>query len=132
MDKIKKERNKKMRKWRRETHNISTFKYEKTINGFLMRLYRNMQSRVTGIQKLKQHLYKNLELLDRQEFYKWAKASKEFKKLYDNWVENNYDRKLTPSVDRVDSSIGYRLSNMKWVTHSENSRRGAVSRNRTR
>ena len=35
------------------------------------------------------------------------------------------------SVDRVDSSKGYELSNMEWVTHSENSRRGAVNRHAT-
>ncbi len=93
-----------------------------------MRMYRNMQSRVTGVQKLKKHLYKGKALLDRQVFYSWAKSSTEFWKLYSEWIRKNYDRKLTPTVDRTNSSIGYKLSNMEWVTHSENSRRGAKSK----
>jgi len=102
-------------------------KYEKTITGFLMRLYRNMQSRVTGVQKLKFHLYAGKTLLPRQEFYDWANKSEEFHILYDIWKQGGYDRKLTPSVDRIDSDRGYELDNMRWITHSENSRLGAIS-----
>lgn len=109
---------------RKLTGNVVTKRYEKTVNGFLMRLYRNMTSRVTGIQKVKHHLYKDVELLPRDDFYRWANRSRKFKTLYKNWVENNYDRKLTPSVDRVNPKIGYIPTNMEWVTHSENSRRG--------
>lgn len=91
-----------------------------------------MLSRVTGVQKVKHHLYKNKELLSKTEFYKWAKTNRIFLSLYHNWVENNYDRKLTPSVDRVDPEKGYELSNMEWVTHSENSRRGGKHRHRVK
>lgn len=115
---------------RKKTNNLCTKKYEKTINGFLVRLYRNMKSRITGIQKLKYHLYKNKELIDKQTFYQWSKSSKTFHKLYKKWVESNYDRKLTPSVDRINPNKGYILSNMEWVTHSENSRRGSLSKNK--
>lgn len=102
--------------------------YEKTINGFLMRKYRNMKSRISGIQKSKFHLYKGKDLLDKQEFYKWSLNNKQFLKLYNNWVKNNYNRKLCPSVDRIDSKQGYHLSNMEWITHSENSSRGSLNR----
>ena len=90
-----------------------------------MRMYRNMQSRVTGVQSKKAHLYKGKYLLPRQEFYDWAEPNREFHKLFKEWVKYNYDRKLTPTVDRVDSSNGYTLPNMEWVTHSENSRRSS-------
>lgn len=113
------------REYRKRNANAVTKRYEKTPNGFLMRLYRNMQSRVMGVQKLKSHLYQDKELLTRESFYKWAKSSNTFKSLYTEWVKSNYSRKLTPTVDRVDSSKGYELVNMEWVTHSENSRRGA-------
>lgn len=95
-----------------------------------MREYRNMQSRVTGVQKKKAHLYLGKELLPRDEFYNWAIFHIDFVLLYVKWVDSGYDRKLTPTVDRIDSDKGYCLSNMEWVTHSENSRRGAVSRNK--
>lgn len=115
---------------RKENGNINTRKYEKTVSGFLMRLYRNMQSRVTGVQKAKYHLYKDKVLLPREDFYEWANNSEQFHILFDTWKENNYDRKLTPSVDRIDSEKGYELDNMRWITHSENSRLGAISTRR--
>jgi hypothetical protein len=125
-------RNKEQRERRARNGNLSTHKYEKTINGFLMRKYRNMESRIKGIQKLKYHLYQGKDLLDRKTFYQWAKESETFIKLYNTWKENNYQRKLTPSVDRIDPSKGYQLSNMEWVTHSENSRRGSLAQARRR
>ena len=118
----------KQRIYRKRTNNEITHRYEKTINGFLVRKYRNMKSRVMGIQKLKSHLYKGLFILPKKDFYEWSLNNKSFKKLFNIWVKSNYDRKLCPTVDRIDSLIGYELSNMEWITHSENSRRGAISR----
>ncbi len=103
--------------------------YERTIDGLLMRTYRNMQSRVEGIQVLKSHLYLGLELLDRQDFYDWARSDKDFLEIYNAWVESGYERRLAPSINRIDPSMGYVLSNMRWLTHSENSRLGALSKN---
>jgi len=121
------EKNKRQREYRQRNGNAGTKKYEKTESGFLMRLYRNMESRISGIQTAKYHLYKGLDILDKESFYKWAKSI-EFRSLFKLWEESQYDRKLTPSVDRIDSSKGYSIDNMEWVTHSENSRRGAISR----
>ncbi len=104
-------------------------KYEKTENGFLMRLYRNMKSRITGVQKEKFHLYEGKPLLSKEAFYAWAKNDMRFRNLFEFYTQSGYDRKLAPSVDRVDSSKGYVLENMEWVTHSENSRRGSISKN---
>ncbi|MNU96646.1 hypothetical protein D3C71_866910 [compost metagenome] len=93
-----------------------------------MRLYRNMQSRVDGVQKAKHHLYQGKSILDREVFYDWALGSSEFYKLFGDYRESGFERKLSPSVDRIDSSLGYEISNMEWVTMSENSRRGCISR----
>jgi len=120
------------REQRRLSGNSHTKKYEKTVNGFLMRLYRNMQSRVTGVQKAKFHLYEGKRLLNREDFYNWAKSSTKFHILFNEWEKSGYERKLSPSVDRIDSSRGYEMDNMEWVTHSENSRRGAISKARQR
>ena len=106
-------------------------KYEKTRKGFLMRLYRNMQSRVEGVQRLKHHLYKGKYLLPREEFYAWALENDTFHKLFTDYEQSGHKRKLAPSVDRVNSSRGYSLDNMEFVTMSENSRRGAVNRYKT-
>jgi len=125
----KEDKNKKLREYRILTNNASTKKYEKTEKGFLMRCYRNMQSRITGVQKSKFHLYKGKKLLDRNLFYEWSLNNDTFHYLFNEWTNNDYNRKMTPSVDRIDSSKGYFLENMEWVTHSENSRRGVLSKN---
>ncbi len=113
--------NARQRAHRRDTNNIDTRRYEKTKRGFLMRAYRNMKSRVTGIQYLKAHLYLGKELLPKEDFYTWALHSETFHRLFKVWEESGYCRKLTPSVDRKDSSVGYDVENMQWLTHSENS-----------
>lgn len=95
-----------------------------------MRLYRNMESRVSGIQKLKYHLYAGKSLLSREDFYKWAIADESFNSLFKRYEESGYVRKIAPSVDRIDSSKGYELSNMEFITHSENSRRGSLSQHK--
>jgi ribosomal protein L35 len=118
------------RLYRQKTNNASTKRYERTKSGKLMRIYRNMQSRVNGVQKGKHHLYAGKDLLGKEDFYKWAEDSPEFHDLYDKWVESDFDRKLAPTVDRIDPSRGYSLDNMQWLTHSENSRRGGMWRPR--
>lgn len=119
--------NEKQQKYRKRVGNAPTKRYEKTKKGFLVRAYRNMKSRVSGIQG-KQHLYEGKALLDKADFYEWALSSKDFHALFSNWEQSNYERKLSPSVDRKDSRKGYTKENMEWVTHSENSRRGGVRR----
>lgn len=106
--------------------NGSYHKYEKTHKGFLMRLFRNMQSRIYGIQAAKFHLYKGKTIgFTRHEFYDWALSNDDFYRLFDEYKKSGYDRKLAPSIDRIDSSRGYHFNNIEWVTHSENSRRGS-------
>jgi hypothetical protein len=120
------------RKQRKESLNHYTKKYEKTKNGFLMRLYHNMKSRIGGIQWKKRHLYAGKELLAKELFYEWSKNSGKFHELFEQYKESGFKRTLAPSVDRIDSTKGYELSNMEWVTMLENSIRGNVSRNKQR
>lgn len=123
------EENAKQRASRAKNGNAATKKYEKTKKGFLMRLYRNIQSRVTGVQRAKYHLYSHItDVIGREDFYAWAMSSPEFHSLFASWEKDGYGRRLTPSVDRVDSKGGYAISNMEWVTHSENSRRSSRTR----
>lgn len=116
------------RQYRKANGNAVTKRYERTKKGKLMRMYRNMQSRVSGIQWRKYHLYEGRSILPRDEFYEWAISCPEFHRLYQEWVDSGYDQKLAPSVDRIDAQKGYEIGNMEWVTHSENSRRGSISR----
>ena len=124
----KEEKNRKQREYRERTKNSCTLKYERTPNGYLMRKYRNMKSRITGVQKAKQHLYAGKDLLSKDDFYNWANGSNDFIELFNSYVDSGYDMKLAPTVDRIDSSLGYTIDNMRWLTHSENSRNGTNSR----
>lgn len=93
-----------------------------------MRTYRNMLSRVKGILKHKAHLYEGLEILEREDFYNWAKDNKEFKLLFNTWVASEYTYRYAPSVDRIDSAKGYTLDNMRWLPHWKNSQLGNLSK----
>lgn len=110
-------------KLRKKNKNEYTKKYEKTKRGFLMRSYRNIKSRITGVQKKKYHLYEGKEFnIDKKDFYEWSLNNHTFNSLFKEWENKNYDRRLTPSVDRIRSDLGYTFENIRWVTHSENSR----------
>ena len=119
------DRNARQRMRRAASGDAVTKRYERTPNGKLMRTYCNMQSRVLGILKHKRHLYEGKDILSREEFYEWALATPEFHRLFDGWVASGYKCGASPSVDRIDPTKGYVLSNMEWVTHSENSRRSS-------
>lgn len=122
-------KNIKQQNYRDRNNNIFTYRYEKSPKGYLMRTYRNMQSRVEGVSKNKAHLYRGLELLNREEFYEWSLSNKVFETLLKRYESSGYDMKLAPSIDRIDTSKGYTLDNIRWITHSENSRLGSMRTN---
>jgi len=93
-----------------------------------MRTYRNMTSRVKGILKKKAHLYEGLEILDKEPFYEWAKSNTEYQRLHEEWTASGYEYRLAPSIDRIDSSLGYTLDNIRWLPHWLNSKLGSDSR----
>lgn len=119
--------NAKQRERRKKNNNKNTKKYEKTKKGFLVRCYRNMLSRVSGVTKNKNHLYLGLSILKKETFYNYSLTNDSFNFLFYQWEMNNYDRKLTPSIDRIDSKKGYDIDNIQWITFSENCSRGAKS-----
>lgn len=104
----------------RECKNINS---RKTPNGFLHASYRGMRRRVLGkhSKASARALYTGLPILDKSDFFTWAKSSADFWRLYRQWVQAGYSRKLSPSVNRIDPTKGYVLSNMEWLSHSLNS-----------
>ncbi len=84
-----------------------------------------MDKRVKGKNKgsnaeRTRHLYLGLPILPRDVFINWGKNHPDFLSIYKRWVTSNFDRKLTPSVNRMNSSKGYTLDNMEWMTNSQN------------
>lgn len=119
-------KNAKQRQYRKSNSDSCTKRYEKTAKGYIMRTYNNMIGRVKG--RVKPHLYKGLDLLAKDEFYSWSLDNPGFNNLFTEYTNSNYDMKLAPSIDRRDTSLGYTLDNIRWITHSENSRIGSAGR----
>lgn len=123
-------KNAKQRERRKLNNDSDTKKYEKTEKGYLMRAYRNMLSRVTGVQHKKAHLYQGLEILSKEDFYKWSLEDSDFLSLFKEYKGSDFETRLAPSVDRKDSTLGYTLDNMRWLPHWKNSQLGALSEKR--
>lgn len=119
--------NAKQRIKRKESGNAITRRYEKTKKGFLVRAYRNMLSRVCGVQKSKYHLYSGLDIMPKEVFYEWSLSNEDFNRLFESWENSGHERKLTPSIDRINSYLGYTIDNSRWITFSLNCSLGARS-----
>lgn len=114
-------RNDGQKKYRQDNGNSSTKSYEKTPKGYIMRTYRNMLSRVSGVQEQKNHLYLGLPILDKEDFYVWALASDIFEDLFGTYKHSGWDLRFAPSIDRKDPTKGYVLDNMRWLPQCVNS-----------
>ena len=114
---------------RKENGNIWVKNYERTKKGFLMRKYHHMKGRVEGHEYYPGvYMWAGKEILPREDFYAWAMGNKTFHLLFDAWEKSGYEKKLCPSVDRIDSDKGYIIGNIQFVTFSVNCMRGARSR----
>lgn len=103
-------------------------RHSRTRTGFIMRKYNNMRSRIL-LEHEKRHLYPADGLLSKDEFTAWLGIHyMTFDRLFRAWEESGYERRLSPSVDRIDSSKGYTTDNMELVTNSVNCSRGAKNR----
>lgn len=59
--------------------------------------------------------------LTKEEWEQWCKETEEiFLMLWDEWTESGFDRKLCPSIDRIDNTKGYTRDNIQWLTMDEN------------
>ena len=79
-----------------------------------------MGCRVRGKNTHRPDLYVGLPILPKDVFLNWSKNHPDFLVLYKRWVTSGFDRKLTPSVNRMNSNKGYTLGNIEWMTNSQN------------
>lgn len=87
-----------------------------------------MKKRVEGRDKKNAYIYGGLKICSKEDFIEWSLKHPEYLSLFETWKNSGYIRKLKPSVDRIDAVYGYELWNMQWLTLSENSKKGAISR----
>jgi len=74
--------------------------------------------------------YKGMSICSRKEFLDFAINDFGLKSLYEEWQQNGYDRKLVPSVDRIDCRLGYLVSNIQFLTLSDNGKKAFFDRAR--
>ena len=91
-----------------------------TISRFLSKVYYDMKSRVNGKSTKRPDLYLGLPILPKDVFFNWSKNHPDFLNMYKRWFTSDFDRKLTPSINRMNSSKGYVLGNIEWMTNSQN------------
>lgn len=87
---------------------------------YMRAIYNGMVWRCKNIER-----YKKLKIVNKNEWVVWCdKNMYKFNVLFKNWQNSGFDKKLSPSIDRIDNNRGYELDNMQWLTHSQNSKKG--------
>jgi hypothetical protein len=97
-------------------------KYRNSPRGYLNRIYNGVKTRCTNTKNKRTKSYHGLDFMTWEEFLEWG-FTEELVAMHKNYLDSGKDRKLAPSVDRIDPTKGYVKGNVQWLTLSENSRR---------
>lgn len=96
--------------------NSCLIKYLRTKDTLIRRMY----NRQVHSSKERNHPRPSYTL----EWYKdWCMKQDLFHRLYDDWVKNNYNKKFTPSGDRIDIKKPYTKDNIQLLTWDENNKK---------
>jgi hypothetical protein len=87
--------------------------YYRTLNGLVHRIYEHQK--ISSKKRGHRPPAYNFKAL-----YDWFTNQPNYKELYNNWKNSNYDKDLRPSVDRLDDNKGYSLDNIRLITWYEN------------
>jgi len=96
-------------------------KRDRSVDGLIAKIY--SQQRTNSIKRGHNPPEYSLQgLID------WCREQENFKRLYGVWVHSNYNKKLRPSIDRINDSIGYCYENIQLMTCEENIQKGRDDR----
>lgn len=97
-------------------HKENNYEYKKTKKGVLTNIYSQQKS--SSIKRgHPSPSYSKEELGD------WLFARKNFQNIYNEWINSNYDKDLTPSIDRINNDLPYTFGNIQLMTWKENNER---------
>ena len=86
--------------------------YQRTVSGLIKKIYNN-QKMTTGKMGRPAPVYSKAELLQ------WA-LQHGLETLHATWEASDYDKWLSPSIDRIDNTQSYTLDNIRLITWREN------------
>jgi hypothetical protein len=92
--------------------NRTEYSYDKTEKGVIRVIYKT-QKRNSILRNMIPPVYSKKELTE------WL-YNNGFKKLFDNWKKNKFNKNHKPSVDRIDDFKHYSFDNIRLVTWEEN------------
>lgn len=96
-----------------------------SISRIFQHKYYAIKERCTKIHKTK-WIQKSVywkDFLSKEEWIDWCYKEDNYKVfigIYNNWVQSWFQRKYTPSIDRIDNNKWYLLWNLQWLTSREN------------
>ena len=91
--------------------------YSRTKNGLIATIYGNQKNH----SKRRNHKPPNYTLF---QLKVWVFNNNLFNNLYECWVNSNFDKDLTPSIDRKKDNLPYSLDNIQLMTWIENNEKG--------
>ena len=109
-----------LKRWRVKNPKKSSI-YRKTFKGYFCEVYGRITKRCAGGDP-------RYEGMGYMKPYEWKFFLEETthprKVLWESWVASGYKLRLAPSIDRINSDLGYVFDNCRWLTHSQNSALG--------
>lgn len=87
--------------------------YRRTKSGLVHHIFNNQ--RLTSRRAGRPQPTYTYELLE-----DWMFNHKDFQRLYTNWVASDYDRMLSPSIDRKNNTLGYSFDNIELMSWKQN------------
>ena len=88
-------------------------KRDRSFEGKIKKLYSGMKDRT------RKHGHKE-QVLPKEEFMDWVLTETHYAGLHERWVEGEYVTELSPSIDRIENTIGYIKTNIRMCTWEEN------------
>jgi len=100
----------------KKCNNLINKNYFKTKKGLISSIYKNQKTN-SKLRNYEEPKYTKLELEN------WLYSQNNFETLYNNWIKSNYNKKLRPSVDRLNDYKEYSFDNIQLITWEENNKK---------